>query len=60
MTLQNDTNKKALKQCKYELSKVEEESASTIEQLREEVVDLKVECDNLSELVKTKDRMLED
>jgi chromosome segregation ATPase len=60
LTLQNDTNKKALKQCKYELSKVEDESASTIEHLREEVADLKVECDDLSELVKTKDRMLED
>lgn len=31
-----------------------------IERLTEEVTELKVECDNLSELVKTKDRMLED
>ena len=58
--VQNDNNKKALKQSKYDLSKLEDESTQTIERLREEVALLKVECDDLSELVKTKDRMLED
>ena len=32
----------------------------TIDQLRQEVGDLKVECDDLAELIKTKERMLED
>ena len=57
---QNDSNKKELKASKYQLSKLEDESTSTIERLKEEVTELKVECDDLSELVKTKDRMLED
>ena len=57
---QNDSNKKELKASKYQLSKLDDESTSTIERLNEEVAELKVECDDLSELVKTKDRMLED
>jgi len=57
---QNDSNKKELKASKYQLSKLEDESTSKIERLKEEVAELKVECDDLSELVKTKDRMLED
>ena len=57
---QHDSNKKELKASKYQLSKLEDESTSTIERLKEEVAELKVECDDLSELVKTKDRMLED
>ena len=57
---QNDSNKKELKASKYQLSKLDDESTSTIERLKEEVAELKVECDDLSELVKTKDRMLED
>jgi hypothetical protein len=49
-----------LKQLKQDLSRLEEESSQTIERLRIDVIDLKVECEDLSELLKTKDRMLED
>jgi hypothetical protein len=58
--VQTDAAKKALKTCKYELSRLETESASNIETLRAEVADLKLENEDLAELLKTKERMLED
>jgi capsule polysaccharide export protein KpsE/RkpR len=60
LTVQTDAAKKALKTCKYELSRLETESASNIETLRAEVADLKLENEDLAELLKTKERMLED
>lgn len=57
---QNEANKKALKQSKFEVCSLQEETGSRFEGMKDELNDLKVECEDLAELVKTKDRMLED
>ena len=60
LMFQNEANKKALKQSRFEVSQIQEETGSRLAAMTEELNDLKVENEDLAELVKTKDRMLED
>jgi septal ring factor EnvC (AmiA/AmiB activator) len=60
VTLENDKLKRELKQLKHELAELKDGSESCNKQMRQEISDLKGDCLDLTELVKTKDRMLED
>ena len=60
LMFQNEANKKALKQSRFDVSQIQEETGSRLAAMMEELNDFKVECEDLAELVKTKDRMLED
>ena len=57
---ENEHNKKSLKTCSLELEQIKESQESTTTQMKKNLSDLKIESGDLAELVKTKERMLED
>ena len=57
---ENEKNRKSLKQCQFELEQIRDSSDSSNIVLRKDISELKIENEDLVELIKTKERMLED
>jgi len=57
---ENEKNRKSLKQCTFELEQIRDSSDSSQQVLRKDMSELKIENEDLIELIKTKERMLED
>ena len=57
---ENERNKNSLKQCSFELEQVKEAHESLTSQSKRELGEMRNESDDLLDLVKTKERMLED
>ena len=60
MVRENEKNRKSLKQCTFELEQIRDSSDSSQQVLRKDMNELKIENEDLIELIKTKERMLED
>ena len=58
--VENEKNRKSLKQCQFELESIKDNSGSSQKALKKKIEELKIENEDLLELIKTKERMLED
>lgn len=57
---ENEKNRKSLKQCQFELEQVRDSSDSNQKVLCKDLEELRIQNEDLVELVRTKERMLED
>ena len=57
---ENEKNRKSLKQCQFELEQVRDSSDSNHKVLCKDLEELRIQNEDLVELVRTKERMLED
>ena len=57
---ENENNRKSLKQCQFELEQIRDTSDSTQKHFQKDMSEIKIENEDLIELLKTKERMLED
>ena len=57
---ENEKNRKTLRACEFELEKIRETNDTSQKTYQKDLGQLKIENEDLNELLKTKERMLED
>lgn len=57
---ENEKNRKTLRACEFELEKIRENNDTSQKTYQKDLGQLKIENEDLNELLKTKERMLED
>ena len=56
----NEANRKSLKKCEFELERLQDTNDTTQKAISKDMDELRTENEDLVELLKTKERMLED
>ena len=57
---ENEKNRKTLRACEFELEKIRETNDTSQKTYQKDLGQLKIDNEDLNELLKTKERMLED